>query len=188
MDQLVDNITTIKVTPRRRRGGGGYCFPIGCRAAYAADMVKERGWSAKRAAALFCVSPTYLGLALKLGVDDQGRLARGELKLSDLHKDNLRRLFERRARRLAEERAARVQAERARAVAAVDGVLESVGLDCVVDRIVSRNGPRELLEELDVALQRRGQDLPALVVAVCRPDRVMGALDLLTAPHAVAAE
>ena len=103
MDQLVDNITTIKVTPRRRRGGGGYCFPIGCRAAYAADMVKERGWSAKRAAALFCVSPTYLGLALKLGVDDQGRLARGELKLSDLHKDNLRRLFERRARRLAED-------------------------------------------------------------------------------------
>jgi hypothetical protein len=41
MDQLVDNITTIKVTPRRRRGGGGYCFPIGCRAAYAADMVRS---------------------------------------------------------------------------------------------------------------------------------------------------
>ena len=175
-------------TPPASAPRHSYCSSIERRAALAAGMIKESGWTAKQTAGAFCVSPTYLGLALKLGDPDRLRLARGELKLSALHKDHLQRLTERRAQRLAEERAARVQAERAREVAAVDGVLESVGLDCVVDRIVSRNGPRDLIEELDVALQRRGQDFARVLAGVLGPDRLMGALDLITAPSASAAK
>jgi hypothetical protein len=140
--------------PRRRRGS--YRFPIGRRAAVAAGMVLENGWTAQQAAGLLGVCPTYVGLARHLGADDRLRLARGELKLSDVYKDHLRHLAESRAQRLAEERAARMQAERAAQVRAVDDVLERVGLDRVVGRIVEHHGPEPLLEELDVALQRRG--------------------------------
>jgi hypothetical protein len=189
MHQIVDNISTIKVTPRRRRRRGNYCSSLERRAAVAAGMIEHDGWTARQAAGLVCVNPSYVSIVRHLGADDRLRVARGELKLSALYKDYRQRLAKRRAQRLADERAAKVQAERAAQVAAVDGVLESVGLDCVVGRIVERHGPRQLLEELDVALQRRGQDLAGLVVNVCPADRLMAALDMITAPpHAVAAE
>jgi hypothetical protein len=187
MHQIFDNITTIKI-PRRRRRRGSYRSSIERRAATATIMIKDRGWGAKQAAALFCVNRAYLGLALHLTNDDLVKLARGELKLATLWQDHRRHLAERRAQRVAEERAAKVQAECEAQVRAVDDVLERVGVDCLVDRLVTRSGPQDLLEELDVALQRRGQDLAQLVVSVCRPDRLTAALDILTAPHRIAAE
>jgi hypothetical protein len=146
---------------RRRRRRGGYRLSIERRAAVAAFVVKECGWSAKQAAGLLCVNQAYVGLARQLSDDDWLRLARGELKLAAVYKDHRQCLAERRAERMAAACEAEVQAEREAEVRALDDVLLGpVGIDRVVDRIVSHFGPQPLL----------------------------AALDAITAPHAVAAE
>jgi hypothetical protein len=118
MSQITDNITGIKktVVSRQLRRRGSYRFSIGRRAAVAAGMVLENGWTAQQAAGLLCVNPIYVGLARHLGANDRLRLARGELKLSDVYKDHRRRLAERRAQRLAAAREAEAQAARAEQV------------------------------------------------------------------------
>jgi hypothetical protein len=83
-----------------RRHRHGYCATIERRAAIAAGMIKESGWSTRQAAGAFCVNRTYLGLARKLSDDDRQRLAAGELKLSTLYKDHLRHLADAKLDRL----------------------------------------------------------------------------------------
>jgi hypothetical protein len=172
----------------RRRRRYRHCLPIERRAAIAAGMIKQNGWTAKQAAGVFCVNPTYVGLAQHLNDVDRLRLARGELRLSQLHKEHQQRLAERRAQRLAAEREAKVQAEREAQIRAVDAILQTVGFDRVVDRIVTHFGPEPLLKELDVSLQRSGRDLGGIIARVIEPNRIMRVLDQLTQPTAIAAE
>jgi hypothetical protein len=47
-------------------------------------MINEKGWSAKRAAGLFCVNRTYVALAHRLSEADRLRLIKGEISLSEL--------------------------------------------------------------------------------------------------------
>jgi hypothetical protein len=79
---------------RRRRHS--YCATIERRAAMAAGMIKQSGWSTRQAAGAFCVNAAYLGLARQLNDDDRLKLARGELKLSALWRNYRERLAARR--------------------------------------------------------------------------------------------
>ena len=188
---IIDNRSGLKTTfgpeprrRRRRRRGDGYRAPISrVWTAIGADMCIKYGWSVRRAAAVFCSNPSYIGRAKSLSATDRARLARGELRIAELWKDYRRRLDERRAQRLAAEREAKVRAEREAQTRAIDGLLASVGIDRIVDRIINAFGPEPLLEELDVCLRRSGRDLGQLVVTVSGPDRVLHALDSITAPN-----
>jgi hypothetical protein len=177
-------------TTRRRVRSNSYISPIEHRAAAAAAMIKD-GWGARAASSLFCVNRNYVDIVRKLSDADRQRLYRGELKLADLHQDHLRQLAERRAERLAAAREAQAQAKaHAKAEArtrAVDSVLETVELDRVIERILCRFGPTQLLEAIESALQDTGCDLAQLVVDVSGSDRLMRALDVATAPQRVTA-
>jgi hypothetical protein len=116
---------------RRRRNS--YRASIERRAAMAAGMIKESGWSIRQAAGAFCVNAAYLGLARQLNDDDRLKLARGELKLSALWRNYRQRLAESRACEAADAR---------------------------LDRLIARYGA----------------------------DRIMAALDRVTAPQRIAAE
>jgi hypothetical protein len=164
LDNVANNVGPAVSQPRRRRQD--YRSPIGRRAAAAVIMIRDWGWGAKEASALFCVNRSYLNLVRKLTDADRRRLVRGELTLAALWREHCRELAERRAQRIAAEREAKVKAEREAQTLAVDDVLETVGLDRIVDRIVSRNGPEDLLEELEVALKRRGENLGEIVAGV----------------------
>ena len=83
MSNANGNATPRAVRQPRRRGGG-YRRSLEHRAAAAADMVIENGWSARRAAGLFCVHPSYVGLARQLSDTDRLLLAHDELKLAGL--------------------------------------------------------------------------------------------------------
>jgi hypothetical protein len=159
LDNLTGRKTTFAPEPRRRRrrGWGTYIAPIERRTAGAADMCLKHGWSVKRAASVFTCCAAYINLAKTLTDSDRAKLARGELRMAALWRDYRRRLAERRAQA---EAAAQAEREAQARVRAVDGVLTAVGLDRVVERIVTVFGPEPL----------------------------MAALDRLTAPPAVAAE
>ena len=103
LDTTGNNVRAAVSQPRRR--GHGYRSSIEQRAAFAAGLVQECGWTAKRAAGLLCVNRSYLDLARKLSDDDRRQLARGELKLSELWRNHRRQLAERRAQRAAEHEA-----------------------------------------------------------------------------------
>jgi hypothetical protein len=93
-----------------RRPHGSYQFPIERRAAVAAGIAAENGWPTKQAAGLLCVNPVYVNLARHLSAEDRLRLARGELKLAQLHKQHLQSSAERRAKK----QKAKLEAEQAR--------------------------------------------------------------------------
>jgi hypothetical protein len=67
--------------PRRSRS---YCFSVERRAAVAAYLVKEHGWTTKQAAGLFCVNTRYVSLARRMSEADRRRLIRGTITLSQL--------------------------------------------------------------------------------------------------------
>ena len=169
------NRATRRVRQSRRRFR--YHLPIERRAAVAAGMILQNGWTQKQAAGLLCVNPAYVGLVQRLDDVVRLKLARGELKLAPIWKAYRASLAERRAQRLAAEREAQVKAEREEQVRAVDTVLETVSFDRVVERIIGRFGAEPLLEELDILLQRNGRDLSQLILRVCDRERVMRVFD-----------
>jgi hypothetical protein len=153
----------------------------------AVQWIKEAGWTAKQAASVFCVSRTYIAIALRLSDADRLRLANDKLKLAALNRDYCRRLAEDRDQRLWREAE---ELQREAQVQAVEDYFEEVELDRLLDRVVALYRPEPLIKELEVALQRHGHDLSQLVVSVSRsgPEGLMAALDAATAPHAIAAE
>jgi hypothetical protein len=165
---------------RRRRGS--YQRSIEQRAAIAGGMIKENGWTIKQAAGLFCVNSAYVSLVRGLSDDDRIKLARGELKLAQLHKDYCRRLAERRAQWLAAEREGQMQAEREAQMREIDSLFDCVGVDRIIDRFVDRFGRGCLFQVLDVNLQWHGQDIVEVVIDFVGSDRAMRTLDQLTQP------
>jgi tRNA U54 and U55 pseudouridine synthase Pus10 len=156
-------------------------------------MIVANGWTAKQAAGLLCVNPTYVGLARRLNADDRLRLARGQLRLAALYQDHPQRLAEHRAQRLAAEREAQVKAEREEQFREIDHALDCCvgnydGTVSFVDGFIERHGPRMLFEALDVNLQRRGLDIIEVAINTIGAERAMRALDAVTAPQRVAAE
>ena len=89
----------------KSHGSGSYPFPLESRAIFAATMVRDNGWSQKRAAGYFVVNAAYVGLVGRLDEDERIKLARGEVTLSQLWGQYRRDLAERRAKRLAAEQA-----------------------------------------------------------------------------------
>jgi hypothetical protein len=91
------------------------------------------GWTAKQAAAAFCVNASYVSLARHLSDSDRLRLARGELKLSALWKDHRQRAAERRAS----------PAEHEATGAKLDRLIARYGADRIMtalDRVTAPNG------------------------------------------------
>jgi hypothetical protein len=82
-------LDTLGNTPRRavrqsRRRRRSYCFSVERRAAVAAFLVKEHGWTTKQAAGLFCINTRYVSLARRMSEADRRRLIRGTITLSQL--------------------------------------------------------------------------------------------------------
>jgi hypothetical protein len=178
---------------RRRRPYGSYKASIERRAVLAAGMVLEKGWTAKHAASVMCVSPTYVGLVRHLDEDGRHRLLVGDLTLAQLHRERRQHLAERRCKERDDEieRAgleALMREGREEAAQRVDDVLDAVALDRVIEGIVDRFGAKPLLSDLDLVLSRQGRDIVALVTDLFGAERVWRALDRITAPLAEAAE
>jgi hypothetical protein len=171
-----------------RRPYGSYRFSIERRAVVAAGLAETNGWPTRQTAGLLCVSRTYVDLVRRLDEDKRVKLDRGELKLAQVHKEHLQRLAERRVERLAAEREAKVQAEREEQDRAIDAVLDHVGIDRLMERIVCRFGFEAPLEELDFLSRRTSRDFVEIIIATLGSERAMRALDPLPAPHSVAAK
>jgi hypothetical protein len=91
----VNGNATRRTVRQPRRPWGSYRAPLERRAAAAATMIEDHGWRPKKAAGLFGVCPTYVGLARQLSDADRWRLDHGELKLAVLWREYRRRLAER---------------------------------------------------------------------------------------------
>jgi hypothetical protein len=171
-----------------RRPYGSYQFSLERRACAAATMANENGWPTKQAAGLFAVNATYIDLVRHLNADDRLRLARGELKLAQVHKEHLQQLAERRAQRLAAEREAEVHAARQAQLQAIQACLDQVSLTRFLEQAIARYGGADVLEELDVLFQRRGSNIVDLIISTYGAERVMRTFDHATAPERIAAE
>ena len=166
---LIGGSPNIKSAIRRRprKPWGSYRSTIEERALRAAQAI-EQGVSRKRAAATFCVCPTYVDIARSLSAEDRLRLGTGEIKLSHVWRLKQRRFAERRS-----ELAAKQAAERPVQVHSAHGY---------VDHLVSQHGPEPIVELLRYHLQRRGLSLAEIVGTVCGHDALMTALDAATRP------
>jgi hypothetical protein len=156
---------TLEVTPtvapkrrRRRKAWGSYRGTVEQRAA-AAALLTRQGWTVKEAAGICCVNKSYVWLAQRLSVEDRYRLSHNRLKLAELSENYKRQLAERRTQ---------PSPEPPKPEPVADPVLAKwrelqqgdSSTDASLDRLIGRFGA----------------------------DRVMAALDRVTAPQRAAAE
>jgi hypothetical protein len=157
---------TLEVTPivaskrrRRRKAWGSYRGTVEQRAA-AAALLTRQGWTVKEAAGICCVNKSYVWLAQRLSVEDRYQLSHNRLKLAELSHDYKRQLAERRTQR---------SPEPPKPEPVADPVLAKW-------RELQQQGDSSTDANLDRLIGRFGAD------------RVMAALDRVTAPQRVAAE
>jgi hypothetical protein len=136
-----------------RHPWGSYRASLAARALAAAHEVQRHGWSQKRAAALFGVNASYVGLVVGLDASARLKLHWGKLSLAQLWEGHVRSLAEFRA---AKQSAQIPQAQPAPAeqpVQVTNGGELTLLPDAIVDRIIAKLGHDQVMRALDRVTQ-----------------------------------
>jgi hypothetical protein len=189
----------VPVLQQPRRPRGSYKASLATRAVAAAVMAEQQGWPTKEVASLFAVCRAYVDLARGADEDTRNKLLAGAITLAQLHRNRAHRRAERWAQQQAEterqeaeqaaaEREALARAEHEAQTRQIDMLIDDVGFNHVIDRLVDRLGAEFSIDALDVSLRRHGCDTIRVILDFFGPNTLMAAIDAATAPVRVAAE
>jgi hypothetical protein len=136
-------------------------------------LTRHLGWSVREAAGICCVNKSYVWLVQRLNVEERYRLSHGRLKLAELSQDYKRQLAERRTQRSPEGPLA-------------GAVPASPKPDPVADPVLAKwrewqdASGGSAIDSSDAGLDE--------IIGRYGADRIMAALDRVTAPQRVVAE
>ena len=168
-------VVTLTAAPKRRRRRnpwGSYRGTVEQRAAAAALLTRHLGWSVREAASICCVNKSYVWLAQRLSVEDRHRLSHDRLKLAELSQDYKRQLAERRTQRSPEGPLAGAAPASPKPDPVADPVLAKW-------REWQAASGGSAIDSSDAGLDE--------LIGRYGADRIMAALDRVTAPQRVAA-
>jgi hypothetical protein len=134
-----------------RRLWGSYRASLAARALAAAHEVQRHGWSQKRAAALFGVNASYVGLVAGLDASARLKLYWGELSLAQLWEGHVRSLAEFRTAKQSAQIAQAQPVPAEQPVPVTNGGDPVILPEGIIDRIIAKIGLDQIMRALDRA-------------------------------------